>query len=150
QVHLDIHGANLEFQTPEFQEKINKLLDDLGDVVTMHGSYESHEIGRLMEATDWMIIPSVWWENSPIVIQEAFNHGRPIICSDIGGMAEKINDNINGMYFRARNANSLCSSISNAINTDVWHKYTLDITRPISLRNCAAQHLNLITCEISK
>jgi len=28
-----------------------------------------------MKQVDWMIVPSIWWENSPIVIQEAFAHG---------------------------------------------------------------------------
>ncbi len=53
-----------------------------------------------MQSIDWMIMPSIWWENSPIVIQEAFFHGRPIICSNIGGMAEKIADGVNGLHFR--------------------------------------------------
>ncbi|MBT1445351.1 glycosyltransferase family 4 protein [Shewanella sp. JM162201] len=140
QVHLDIHGANLEIQTPEFQEKINKLLDDLGDLVTMHGSYESHEIGRLMEATDWMIIPSVWWENSPIVIQEAFNHGRPIICSDIGGMAEKIIDSETGIHFRARHAMDLAKKIENSINGCIFDSLCQKIQKPLTIRKCRELH----------
>jgi glycosyltransferase involved in cell wall biosynthesis len=42
-----------------------------------------------MQGSDWIVIPSIWWENSPIVIQEARLAGRPIIYSDIGGMSEK-------------------------------------------------------------
>ena len=53
-----------------------------------------------MRSVDWVIMPSVWWENSPIVIQEAFFHGRPIISSNIGGMAEKITDDVDGLHFR--------------------------------------------------
>ena len=58
------------------------------------------EMPSLMRSVDWMIIPSIWWENSPIVIQEAFFHGRPMICSNIGGMAEKITDGVDGLHFR--------------------------------------------------
>ena len=43
-----------------------------------------------MSEIDWVVVPSRWWENSPLVIQEAFMHGRPVICSGIGGMAEKV------------------------------------------------------------
>ena len=46
------------------------------------------------------VVPSLWWENSPLVIQEAFHFGRPVICSDIGGMAEKVTDGVNGLHFR--------------------------------------------------
>ena len=27
-------------------------------------------------------------------------HGRPVICSDIGGMAEKVTDGVDGLHFR--------------------------------------------------
>jgi len=54
-----------------------------------------------MAAVDWVVVPSIWWENSPLVIQEAFAHGRPVICSDIGGMAEKVAHEKNGLHFRA-------------------------------------------------
>ena len=44
----------------------------------------------IMRSIDWVVMGSVWWENSPVVIQEAFKFGRPVICPDIGGMAEKV------------------------------------------------------------
>ena len=53
-----------------------------------------------MAEIDWVVVPSIWWENSPLVIQEAFLHGRPVICSDIGGMAEKVEHEVNGLHFR--------------------------------------------------
>ena len=52
-----------------------------------------------MAEVDWVVVPSRWWENSPLVIQEAFLHSRPVICSDIGGMAEKVTDRVNGLHF---------------------------------------------------
>ncbi|TOE31852.1 hypothetical protein CGJ44_25955, partial [Vibrio parahaemolyticus] len=57
-------------------------------------------MGTLLKDVDWVIVPSTWWENSPMVIQEAFNHGRPLIVSDIGGMAEKVAHDVNGLHFR--------------------------------------------------
>ena len=60
-----------------------------------------------MRSIDWTIIPSIWWENSPIVIQESFFHGRPMICSNIGGMAEKITDGVDGLHFRVGSSEDL-------------------------------------------
>ncbi|WP_020412107.1 glycosyltransferase family 4 protein [Microbulbifer variabilis] len=143
-VHLDIHGANLQGQTEEFQEKILGLLEDLGDLVTLHGSYESHEIGRLMEQADWVIIPSVWWENSPMVIQEAFNHGRPLIGSDIGGMVEKISDNISGHHFRNGSSNSLKQAILKACGEDSsWNLIASNIPKPLTVSECADKHMGI-------
>jgi len=143
-VHLDIHGANLQGQTEDFQEKIHGLLEDLGDLVTLHGSYESHEIGRLMEQADWVIIPSVWWENSPMVIQEAFNHGRPLIGSDIGGMVEKITDGVNGYNFRSGSSNSLKQTILKACEeNESWDLVASDIPSPLTISECADKHMGI-------
>jgi glycosyltransferase involved in cell wall biosynthesis len=122
QVHLDINGANLHMQTEDFQAKINKLLDDLKDIVTLRGSYESHQLPSRMADCDWVIIPSIWWENSPVVIQEAISFGRPLIGSNIGGMKEKIEETA-GLTFEARSPASLANAIQQAIEPAVFDKW---------------------------
>jgi hypothetical protein len=67
-----------------------------------------------MGDVDWVVVPSVWWENSPLVIQEAFQRGRPVICSDIGGMAEKVADGVDGLHFRAGDPEALAATIARA------------------------------------
>jgi glycosyltransferase involved in cell wall biosynthesis len=116
-VHLWLHGANLEQQKVEFQRQFNDLIDATAANVTLMGRYSHDELPRLMANVDWVIVPSVWWENSPMVIQESFLHGRPVICSDIGGMAEKVSDGVNGLHFRAGNAANLAATIRRAVGT---------------------------------
>lgn len=97
---LEVHGANLELQPAEYQEKVNKLrgpLIKLG-VVQWMGPYQPHELRSRMAGVDWVLVPSIWWENSPMVIQEAKVCGRPLLVSDIGGMKEKVEDKVNGMH----------------------------------------------------
>lgn len=123
QIQLDIHGANLDIQTSEFKEKVEALLDDVADIVDLRGPYESEQLPSRMAECDWVVIPSIWWENSPVVIQEAIHLGRPLIGSNIGGMKEKI-DGIAGLTFEARSAASLASTIVKAIEPEVfdyWH-----------------------------
>jgi glycosyltransferase involved in cell wall biosynthesis len=45
------------------------------------------------------------------VIQEALRNHRPIICSDIGGMAEKVRDGMDGLHFPAGNPVALAGLI---------------------------------------
>ena len=143
QVHLDIHGANLHLQEQDFQEKIADLLERLEGTVTLHGSYEPHEMPRLLKECDWMIIPSIWWENSPMVIQEAYNHGRPVISADIGGMAEKIIDGKTGYHFRRGSYQSLASVIERAVYMSEWEEMYSNITAPLSIYECAMDHLDI-------
>jgi glycosyltransferase involved in cell wall biosynthesis len=60
-----------------------------------------------MQSVQSVLVPSVWWENSPLVIQEALRNRRPVLCSDIGGMAEKVRDGIDGFHFPAGSALAL-------------------------------------------
>jgi glycosyltransferase involved in cell wall biosynthesis len=115
--HVSLHGANLEIQPQEFQDEFGELLEASGDSVEYAGRYNHDQLPALMESVDWIIVPSIWWENSPLVIQEAFIHQRPVICSDIGGMAEKVTDGVDGLHFRAGDPESLANVIKEAVTT---------------------------------
>ena len=135
QVRLDIFGSRLNTQTPEFQEKIDTLLKKCKDTVRLHGPYEPEEMGRLMAEVDWVVMGSIWWENSPLVIQEAYKFGRPVICPDIGGMAEKVIPGVGGLHYRARDSVSLASVINRVVEEpcmfDTLHK-SLPAYPPVS------------------
>jgi glycosyltransferase involved in cell wall biosynthesis len=110
-VSLDIFGGGLDKQVEPFRKKVARLLAECGAMVHMHGAYEPEEIGRLMGDVDWVVMGSVWWENSPLVIQEAYKFGRPVICPDIGGMAEKVTDGKGGLTYRARDSVALAGVV---------------------------------------
>ena len=65
-----------------------------------------------MIAMDAIVTPSIWWENSPLVIQEAFAAGKPVICSDIGGMAEKVRHGVDGLHFETGNPGHLAQLLA--------------------------------------
>jgi glycosyltransferase involved in cell wall biosynthesis len=121
EAHLFLHGANLDLQPEEYRTKLGSLIEETEQNVTLVGRYDHADLPGLMSNVDWVVVPSIWWENSPLVIQEAFLHGRPVICSDIGGMAEKVTDGVNGLHFRARDPQSLAQTIRRAVNSpDLW------------------------------
>ena len=118
--HLWVHGTNLELQSPEFRAQVGEMLTAYQARVTVAGRYQHHELPDLMANIDWVVVPSVWWENSPLVIQEAFLCGRPVICGDIGGMAEKVKDGLNGLHFRTGDSSSLADTMRRAMSNGVW------------------------------
>ncbi len=99
-VTFEIYG-DYRSQPPEFQEAFLKRLACAGRNVRFNGPYDRMRVDRLMRSMHAILVPSVWWENSPVVIQEALRNHRPVICSDIGGMAEKVRDGIDGFHFTA-------------------------------------------------
>ena len=74
----------------------------------------ARDLAQLMAGIDWVVVPSIWWETGPIVVMEAFQYGRPVICSDIGGMAEKVTDGVNGLHFRRRDPEHLARGACSA------------------------------------
>lgn len=119
---LRVHGANLDLQEHGFRAEISTLMED-AETVTSVGPYPPERAGEMMAAVDWVVVPSIWWENSPLVIQEAFAAGRPVICSDVGGMAEKVHDGVNGLHFRVGDPDSLAAAIRRAVGSpSLWER----------------------------
>ncbi|MCA9837912.1 MAG: glycosyltransferase family 4 protein [Trueperaceae bacterium] len=140
-LHLDVHGSGLEIQPIVFQERVTDMLNKLSKHVSYHGPYEPHEMAELIQEVDWVIVPSSWWENSPLVIQEAFKNGKPVICSDIGGMAEKVRNEIDGLHFRVGKATSLSKVLERVAENPVLQaRLAANIKKPVSLIESAQEH----------
>ena len=105
------------------------------------GPYRPEEQRAKLKEVDWVIVPSIWWENSPMVIQEAFTAGRPLIVSNIGGMAEKVQEGVDGLHFSARNPQSLAKVMLSATSTEVCQGCVEQITTPLSYTQCAVEHI---------
>jgi glycosyltransferase involved in cell wall biosynthesis len=105
-VCFEIYG-DYRGQPPEFQKEFLERLEKAGRNVHFHGPYDRVRVDRLMQSVHAVLVPSVWWENSPVVIQEALRNRRPVICSDIGGMAEKVRNGIDGFHFPVGSAMAL-------------------------------------------
>lgn len=140
---VNIYGANLEHQPEEFQEEFKLFHEKVRDRVLLRGSYRQTELETLMQENDWVIVPSIWWENSPVVIQESFFYGRPVIASDIGGTAEKV-DSHGGLTFTARSESSLAGVMQKAIGNRALHQaLKLEILKPTTAADCAHAHTAL-------
>jgi glycosyltransferase involved in cell wall biosynthesis len=97
--HLAVHGVTAAAVLAIFPA-LAPLLGALGRAVSFTGPYAAEEVLGFMRLAGWVVVPSTWWENSPMVIQEAKRAGTPLIVSDIGGMAEKVRPGLDGLHFR--------------------------------------------------
>lgn len=148
---LYVFGGNLEHQPPDFQAAVKDLFKVAGRRLRFMGSYKSADLPNLMREVDWTIVPSTWWENAPVVIQEAYFHGRPVIASNIGGMAEKVRDGIDGLHFHVSNPESLAATMTDAIrDPGLWDRLHRGIRPPTSAALAATQHAHLFTRLIDR
>ncbi len=148
---LMIFGSNLERQPEAYRKTVEELIERAGPRVRFYGAYQNAEMPHLMQSVDWVVMPSIWWENSPVVIQEAFFHRRPLISSNIGGMAEKIADRVNGLHFRVFSAEDLADRLVEALTEEgLWDRLRDGIPEPCSYRACARRHLDLYLDVLEK
>jgi glycosyltransferase involved in cell wall biosynthesis len=63
------------------------------------GRFDNREIGRVLQEIDILVVPSVCYENAPITIAEAFAAHTPVIATDLGGMAEAVTHEVDGLRF---------------------------------------------------
>jgi glycosyltransferase involved in cell wall biosynthesis len=130
-ISLSIHGSGLQWQEQKFQDKLNARVLELSGCAHLHGRYEPGDLPRLMAGIDWVVMPSIWWENSPLVIQEAQKFGRPLIVSGIGGMAEKVQNGVNGLHVRPGDPQGLAHAmVAAATEQGLWEKLAAGTIRP--------------------
>jgi glycosyltransferase involved in cell wall biosynthesis len=67
--------------------------------VTFMGAFDRADIADVYSGIDVLVVPSLWLENSPLVIHEAFLAGVPIVAARIGGIADLITDGRNGLLY---------------------------------------------------
>ncbi len=85
--------------------------------IEFSGEYINHNLANdVFSHVDCIVVPSIWGENSPLVIHEAQACKVPVITADFGGMKEYVQHNVNGLLFEHRNVNSLAEQMKFAVS----------------------------------
>jgi glycosyltransferase involved in cell wall biosynthesis len=141
-VRLEVHGA-APFPEPGFARALADARRD-ADGVTWHGGYGRNELAARMAGAGWVVVPSTWWENAPLVVLEAFRHGRPVICSGIGGMAELVADGTAGLHVPPGDPVALARTLRRAAGEpELWERLRAGIPPVLDHAAWAERHLGL-------
>lgn len=82
-----------------YADVVRPLLERPG--IEWLGRVAHDRIPSVLAGLDVLVVPSVWIENAPFVIKEAFAAGVPVVASNLGGMAELVEDGRSGLLFTA-------------------------------------------------
>lgn len=83
----------------------------IANKVDFVGRIPHEKVKEYYQKTNAVIIPSVWLDNSPNVVYEAFSAGRPVVASNRGGMSDFVKDGKTGFLFEPGNINELAEEI---------------------------------------
>lgn len=75
------------------------------------GFKSGEELKSLIRNAQLAVCPSEWYENCPMSVVEALSLGTPVICSDLGGSKELVEDGKTGLVFEAGNKEKLKEAI---------------------------------------
>ncbi len=110
---LTIHGAADGYD--EYFEQLKAQMAG-NDRIKFGGQIPPEELGQAFAKADYLLLPSLWHENSPLIILDALQSKTPVIASDIGGVSGLIEDGVNGLLFPMGDVNALQQVMQRAID----------------------------------
>ncbi|WP_411726809.1 glycosyltransferase family 4 protein [Methyloglobulus sp.] len=109
---LKIYG-NLE-DLPEYSCVLKRFADTV-DNIEFCGIFHNSKISEVLADLDVLVVPSLWYENTPLVVYSAQAANCPVIASDLPGISEVIRDQVNGLLFETGNVEELAKRLSRFI-----------------------------------
>lgn len=114
---LRIWGRPRDPYTASLRRIARELPRRAGDRIEWMGEYPNERIVvDVFDHVDAIVVPSIWIENSPLVIHEAQQARVPVVTADVGGMAEYVKHEVNGLLFKHRDRRSLTEQLQRFVN----------------------------------
>ncbi len=134
---LRIH-SDPERGSPAYLAEVKRLVAHPD--ISFMGGFEIGKVAEIMSDIDVLVVPSIWPENSPLVIHEAFLAGVPVIASRIGGIPELVRDRQNGLLFEAACSADLLAKMEYFIdNPSLLAEYARNAGRVKSIQDNAVE-----------
>jgi glycosyltransferase involved in cell wall biosynthesis len=98
-------------------EALKSMASTYGNRIEWLTEYKNQNIVEdVFNFCDSIVVPSVWVENSPLVIHEAQQARVPVITANVGGMAEYVRHEENGLLFEHRSIDSLAEQMQKFVD----------------------------------
>ncbi|MBX9695820.1 MAG: glycosyltransferase [Cyanobacteria bacterium] len=114
---LKIYGDMNQF--PQYSKKLRESVDSdakTKPLISFLGTFPNQVLGERLTEIDTLVVPSRWYENTPLVMQSALTTRTPLIATDLGGMSELIEDGENGFVFALNDYAELAGKLDKLID----------------------------------
>ena len=112
--HLHIFGSGDKVYVDELQSLLRE--NTLTGAVTFHGKIPQQELIAWYDRADAMLVPSLWQEPFGLVIAEGMARRLPVIASNLGGPAEILTHEANGLLVTPGDERELASAIGRLLD----------------------------------
>ncbi len=105
---LAVHGGDTGFEG--FRAELERMAGD-DERISFSGTFPPERIWTVLSEMDVLIVPSRWYENTPLVVYSAFAAGIPVVATDLGGLSEVVEHGKNGLLFPLEDAGALAREL---------------------------------------
>lgn len=109
QASLKIYGGVRDF--PEYADQLRFSIDATADA-ELAGTFSASAIFSVLANLDVLVVPSLWYENTPLVVYSAQASGVPVVASDFPGLASAVRHEVDGLLFAPGDAQALAEQLS--------------------------------------
>ncbi len=135
-LELHIYGYN-GGDDKYFKEWARTISDEH---IFFHGTLNNTDVPKKLKEMDLLVVPSTWYENSPIIIYESYLSGLPFLVSDLGGMKELVELTGAGKVFKLGDSSNLAENIKSIILQTKAFNFNPDFRNEINIKN----HINKV------
>lgn len=128
---LKIYGDPQQF--PEYGSSLLKLArqSQAGmDKIQFLGTFPNEKLGPVLQDIDVLVVPSRWYENTPLVLQSALCTKTPLIATDLGGLSELIQHESNGLLFPLNDEATLSKHLLRLVEQPSYLAYLRENIKP--------------------
>ena len=134
---LEIYGDPTRF--PDYGHRLRTMIRS--PQIVFGGWLDRDGVWRVLSEIDALTVPSLWYENAPVVIQEAFAAGVPIITSSLGALAEWVQDGVDGLLVPPGDVDAWRVALQRCVDEpDLLTRLQASIRPPVTL----AEHISHI------
>jgi glycosyltransferase involved in cell wall biosynthesis len=140
-LEIKIYGKLDDF--PDYVRRLKEIVQ--GDTrVKFCGTFPNYELGSIFSDLDALVVPSLWYENSPLVVYSAQAAKCPIIASNVAGISQIIDHGKNGILFNPGDIVGLAEAITNLLdNRDMLQKMSSNAKYPLSIQEYVIRLLSI-------
>ena len=140
-IELHIYGGLDRY--PQYVSRLRRMAAN-DERIFFHGRFENRDVASILHGLDVNVVPSTWYENSPLSILESHAAGTPVVTSAMGGMAELVRDGVDGLHFQPNDVDDLTKQLQRLINEPMLlEQIRVGVPLPRSIDDEMQQLLNI-------
>jgi glycosyltransferase involved in cell wall biosynthesis len=107
-VDLDVYG---EASDADYDRRLRGLAGS-DRRIRFAGTFASDAFADVVNAADLLVVPSIWYENSPLVLLQALALRCPVLVADVPGLAPHVRGLQDGWKFERGKRPGPCAEIA--------------------------------------